>query len=178
MTGNPTRTTNSAPLAALVAVACLTAAPYAYPQQTDSGSTSTMPAASENDDAQDVKQEWHDAIETLKDYSANQRDQAVSAAKKLLATIDERIDRLERRSEDQWSQLSQDARQQRETTLRALRREREDLSEWYGGMKHSSTDAWETVKQGFVKAYDTLSNSFSRASDEFDSENSDSAKKP
>ena len=37
------------------------------------------------------------------------------------------------------------------------------LAEWYGGIKHSSDNAWDTVKQGFADAYRTLSESLAEA---------------
>ena len=120
-------------------------------------------------DSQQLQQEWAEAADALKHYSAAKRDQAIAEAKQTLDAMDTRIDRLESRIQEEWNQLSQDARQRRESALRTLRQERNELAEWYGGMKHSSTDAWESVKQGFVDAYATLSDSFSEAQAEFDS---------
>jgi hypothetical protein len=40
-------------------------------------------------------------------------------------------------------------------------------------MKHSSADAWDQVKKGFVDSYDALANAFDKAEDEFSSEKTD-----
>ena len=52
-------------------------------------------------------------------------------------------------------------------TLDALRRQRNELAEWYGGLKHSSAESWEQVKAGFVKSYEVLRESFAKARKEF-----------
>lgn len=120
-----------------------------------------------NVEAQEMKKEWSEAIKTLKQYSADQRDEALSQAQQTLATMDRRIEQLQTRADDQWRSMSKTMREQREEALRYLRLERNDLAEWYGGMKYSSDNAWEEVKQGFISAYDSLSNSLNRAYSEF-----------
>ena len=63
--------------------------------------------------------------------------------------------------------MSEAARQQARETMKDLQRKRNDLAEWYGGMKHSSAAAWEEVKKGFAESYDTLKQSFERAREKF-----------
>ncbi len=126
----------------------------------------TAPPA-ETADTQALQKDWAQALATLKQYSAAQRDQAMIEAEAMLRNMDARIDTLEARARDEWTDLSASVRQQREATLRGLRQQRNELAEWYGGMKHSSTDAWGSVKQGFIEAYGTLRDSFTEARAEF-----------
>jgi len=114
-------------------------------------------------DLSQVKGEWAGTVEALKDYTAAQRDRAVARVKQTLDAMDTRIERLETRIEQQWDSLSESARETREATLRTLRKQRNEVAEWYGAMKHSSTSAWGTVKQGFIKSYGVLSDSFDKA---------------
>lgn len=132
-------------------------------------SDDTAPPAdrAETADTQALQQDWAQALATLKQYSAAQRDQAMIEAEAMLRVMDDRIDMLEARARDEWTELSDSVRQQRKATLRGLRQQRNELAEWYGGMKHSSTDAWSSVKQGFIEAYGTLRDSFTEASAEF-----------
>ncbi len=133
----------------------------------------TMPAhatdakASADPDLQQVRKQNAQALEAMKNYSAAQRDEALAKGKQLLDTMDDRIDQLEQRSQTEWAELSQQARQQRRESMRALRQQRDDLAQWYGGVRHSSADAWDEVKQGFVDAYGTLSRSFGDAVTQF-----------
>lgn len=129
-------------------------------------------------EAREMKKEWSEAVESLKQYSVTQRDEALSQAQQTLKAMDKRIEQLQSRAENEWQSMSKNMRERREETLRTLRRERNELAEWYGGMKYSSDNAWEEVKQGFINAYGTLSNSFNRARSEFsESDNKDHRKK-
>ena len=50
-----------------------------------------------------------------------------------------------------------------------LRKKRNELSEWYGGLKHSSANAWDHVKDGFAEGYESLEDAFDKADKEFGS---------
>lgn len=119
-------------------------------------------------DLSDVKREWADTVAALKSYTAAQRDTAVAKAEQTLDTMDRRIEQLEARTRKQWNKLNQSAREARLASLRTLRAQRNQVAEWYGGMKHSSAGAWEAVKQGFIDSYAVLSDSFGKAWNEFD----------
>ncbi len=121
-------------------------------------------------DTNKLQQEWTKSIATLKGYSADQRDQAIAEAASMLTAMDKRIDQLESRTAEQWATLNENMRRQREASLRNLRHKRNELSEWYGGMKHGSVGAWGTMKQGFINAFDTLSDSFRKARTELDND--------
>jgi len=41
------------------------------------------------------------------------------------------------------------------------------------GLKHSSAEAWDQVKKGFVDSYDAPANAFDKAENEFSPEKSD-----
>jgi hypothetical protein len=123
-------------------------------------------------DLETLRNDWAEALESLKDYSAAQRDQALEKAGAQLDAMDEQIERMQVGLARQWNDLSIEARERREASLRSLRRQRNELAEWYGGMKHSSRNAWDDVKQGFVEAYQSLGDSFDQAVEEFQSDGS------
>jgi len=154
-------------LAWVFAALCMVAAPNAFSAQDEARAANDGAPPSHTVTADEVQQKWGEAIAAIKGYSANQRDKAIVEAQQMLDAMDERIDQLDAQTRREWDHLSQSGRQKREATLHALRRQREDLSEWYGGMKHGSAAAWETVKRGFINAYGTLSDSFSKAASEF-----------
>ena len=58
-------------------------------------------------------------------------------------------------------------------TMKKLRKERVQLAEWYGGMKHSTANAWDDMKNGFSEALDSIADAWDKAEDEFEN-NSDS----
>lgn len=118
--------------------------------------------------AQAVKKETQDLINTLQQYTADQRDQAVKEADQALKKLDGRIDELENRVDKNWDKMSQAAREKIRASLRALRQQRNELSEWYGNFQTSSNGAWEKMKKGFSDAYQAISESWARAKSEYD----------
>lgn len=115
----------------------------------------------------DIKQEAEDLTEAIKSYSAEQRDEALREAKRAIETLDSGIESMQRKLDREWEQMDQSARQKVQASMRTLRSKRNDLAEWYGGLKHSSAKAWEDVKKGFLGSYRTLGEAFEQAQNEF-----------
>lgn len=115
----------------------------------------------------DVTQKIDETAHAIKNYSAEQRDEALKNAKSVLADADARIDHLESEMSSNWDKMNASARKHAQETMKTLRRQRQDLSQSYGELKRSSANAWDEVKDGFAKSYDALRHSFSKASKEF-----------
>ena len=113
--------------------------------------------------AKDVSKKAGETGRAIKDYTVLQRDEALKQAKAALDDVDARIRRMERKLDSEWDKMDQVARRKSRAALNALRRERGELAEWYGGLKHSSAESWEQVKAGFVKSYEVLKESFAKA---------------
>ena len=129
----------------------------------------TMQAKAGNDTvtSQDVKAETKEMIKTLQQYTIDQRDQAMKEAEQAMDAIDTRIDKLESRVDSNWDKMTQAAREEARANLKAMRQQRNELSEWYGSFKNSSADAWEEMKKGFSDAYQALSDSWEKAKSEY-----------
>lgn len=120
----------------------------------------------------EVKQEVQEAIQALKGYSLDQRDEAIKEMKIVLDKLDNRIDALETRIDNNWDKMNKAARRKARAALKSLRNQRTQLAEWYGGMKSSSADAWEDIKKGFSDAYTSFSDAWEKAEAEFGSSES------
>lgn len=120
--------------------------------------------------ATEVKEQAVETYETLKDYTLEQRDEAMAAAEVKLKKLDVRIDEMQKSLDDSWQEMSEATRKKTQESLNALRKEREKVAEWYGGMRHSSAGAWEEVKKGFAESYDRLERAFKKAKRNFESE--------
>jgi hypothetical protein len=117
--------------------------------------------------AKDISRKADETGQAIRNYTVAQRDEAIKNAKAALDDLDRRIGRVERKLDSEWERMDQAARKKARATLNALRRERNEAAEWYGGLKHSSAESWEQVKAGFVKSYEVLKESFARARKEF-----------
>lgn len=110
--------------------------------------------------AKDISRKADDAARAVKNYTVQQRDEAIRSAKSALDDLDARLRSLDRKVDREWDKMDQGARKRARAAQAALRRERDDAAEWYGGLKHGSAESWEEVKDGFVKSYETLKASF------------------
>ena len=126
-------------------------------------SASSFAAESSGTTAEDVSRKAGETGRAIKDYTVEQRDEAIKKAKAALDDLDARIRRMERKLDGEWERMDQGARKKARATLDTLRRERNEAAEWYGGLKHGSAESWEQVKAGFVKSYQALKESFARA---------------
>jgi|AutmiccommunBRH5_1029478.scaffolds.fasta_scaffold00094_97 hypothetical protein len=120
---------------------------------------------------EDVKRETQELIGTLQKYSAKQRGEALKEADLAIKKLDERIDGLETRADNNWDDLTQSAREKTKANLKALRKQRNELAEAYGSFKSSSAGAWEQMRKGFSDAYQSLSESWEEAVNEYESGN-------
>ena len=115
----------------------------------------------------DVKEKVTEAVQAIEKYSVDQRDEAVKKAKAALDDLDVCIDSMESQVNKKWDQMDQSARKKASATLTALRKHRNEVAEWYGGLKHSAGNAWEDVKKGFLKSYQGLRDTFDKARSKF-----------
>jgi hypothetical protein len=123
--------------------------------------------AAEKTTAEEVEEKTAQALHAIGDYTADQRDEAVKKAKETLDDLDTRIDRFESELSQKWDRMDQSGRAKARQTLTSLRKERTEVAEWYGGLKHSSRKAWKDVRAGFLKSYHELKESFHKATREF-----------
>lgn len=123
--------------------------------------------AAEKTTGKDVGQKVDETAHAIRNYSAEQRDEALQSAKVVLADVDARIDHLESRMSRNWGKMNAAARKHATETMKALRRQRQDLSQSYGELKRSSANAWDEVKDGFSKSYDALHDGFEKAAKAF-----------
>ena len=123
-----------------------------------------------DDTAADVRQEFNQTVDALKAYTAEQRDEFVTAAEDALDDMDRRIEILEDRIDETYVDVRDETRRQWKETLRELRKKRADLAVWYGGVKEGSAEAWPRLKKGFRDAYEDIADAYHDAIDGFEDE--------
>ncbi len=105
-------------------------------------------------------------LEAIQRYSADKRDQAISEAKSLMASLDERIERLRKRLDENWDDMSETTRERSRELLKSLEDERAALADAYDRLKEGSATAWGHVKDGFIDSYRRLRETFGDADEE------------
>jgi len=125
-------------------------------------------AATDKTTMQDVKKEMAETAETIKHYSADQRDEALNKAKAIMDDLDAKIDKLESSIHKQWGAMDQAARHKAQAALDRLKRQRKEMAESYNALQESTAGAWEHVKKGFADSYTDLHDAWQKAEKEFD----------
>ena len=133
-------------------------------QTTSPAEQATSPT--EQTTMKEVKQEMQDVIQVLKGYGIDKRDEAVKETKAALDKVDNHIDALQTRIDNNWDKMNETAREKAKATLEALRKQRTQLAEWHDSLKSSSSDAWEDIKKGFSDAYSSFYDAWEKAKNE------------
>ncbi|MCJ7499881.1 hypothetical protein MUP29_06455 [bacterium] len=118
---------------------------------------------------EEVKQETQDLLQSLDAYTADQKDEAIRITKTALDKLDKRIDTLEAHVDESWDKMDKDARKKARDSLKALRKHRNQVAEWYGSLKSSTENAWEHMKKGFSNAYKALHDAWEKSENDFGS---------
>ncbi len=125
--------------------------------------TSAAFAGDHEPSASDIRQETRELMQALKAYGADKREQAVEQTQAALDNIDRRIEALEANMLENWDKMDQAARDKARASLNALRAQRTEVAEWFGGLKNSSANAWGHLKKGFSDAYHAMSQAWEKS---------------
>jgi ElaB/YqjD/DUF883 family membrane-anchored ribosome-binding protein len=127
----------------------------------------TGPAPAQEEDAlttaQEVRSEISEAMEAVGDYSAQERDEALTRAEAALDRLDAEIARREQALREEWSEMSADAREAARARLENLREARNELGERYGALQAGTSDAWDELTAGFSGAWEAFSDAWTSA---------------
>lgn len=117
--------------------------------------------------SKDVEREVDEAAEAIRDYSIEQRDEALQQGREALDNIDSRIRAFRGRVSEQWNEMEPEVRSQARETLKALQKQRSETARWLDELRTSSAGAWDEVKRGFVRSYEEMRRSFERAGENY-----------
>jgi hypothetical protein len=112
---------------------------------------------------EEVRKEVDEAVDAIRDYSLERRDDAVARARRAADQFDRDIDEMQAQADARWERMSDAARARSRAAIADLRQRRLQLAEWTGGMRHGSAAAWSEVKTGFVKSYHDLAEALEKA---------------
>lgn len=130
----------------------------------------TPPPEPKQTQREQLRQEVDEAVAAIRDYSADRRDEAVVRARESAEEVDRRLAAFEAQMEPRWNAMNEAARARSRQAMADLRHRRNELSEWYGGMRHGSEAAWGEVKAGFAKSYQDLEEALRKARAELERE--------
>lgn len=160
---------------ALAAVLLMAVVPLAA-AQTATKDPPDPPQAEQREDPQssgDISKEIGHTVDAIRSYSAERRTEAAANAKRAANDLDRQMERLQQQTDLGWARMSQASRARSQATMADLRKRRNALAEWMGGMRHGSNAAWTEVRDGFVKSYHELADAIRKAGNETGEDNKD-----
>jgi uncharacterized phage infection (PIP) family protein YhgE len=113
--------------------------------------------------ANEVKEQYKDALKTTKDYAVQNKDEFVASAAKQLQDLDTKIAELGKKAEV----LKDDAKAQADKALEALKAQRATLAQKYDELKNASADGWDKTKDAFTVAWADVEKAYDDAKSKF-----------
>ena len=104
-------------------------------------------------------------MEAIGDYSVRQRDEALNEAREALDRVDAEIERQEHALRENWSEMSEAARETARNRLRDLRAARNELGERFGALQSGTREAWEDLKAGFSESWTAFTEAWEASDD-------------
>ena len=149
-------------IAPVLVAGCLGAVSVAVPNAAWTQQSDTETTAEETT-VDDVQAEFSDAFDTIGDYSAEQRDEALARMEVTLARLDERIEETETRVREEWAGMSEATQERTSAALSALREQRNGLSEAYGALSQGAGTAWGDLMDGVQTGWSDLASAWDDA---------------
>lgn len=107
--------------------------------------------------AAEMRNEIGEALQAVAAYSAQERDEAIAAARTGLDRLDAEIARRQQALREDWSDMTEEARADASRAIGALQGARNRLGERLGALQAGTASAWDELQQGFAGAFDALS---------------------
>lgn len=120
---------------------------------------------------EDVHAELSDAFEAIGGYTSDQRVEALAEMNITLTRLDALIEKLEARTSENWSDMSQATRAETSEALSSLRNSCDRLSEVYGALSQGADTAWDDVLSGVGSAWQDIEIARQKAATSMQSEN-------
>jgi len=118
--------------------------------------------------SEEVQQELREALEAVKAYTFQQKEEYRKRLEPVLRDMDERIEHLEEQAKGAGKQ----AQKQYAQAIQDLQHQKEVLRGQISRLQATAPGAWEEVKAGVSAAWDDLRRAFQRANDRLKETNS------
>jgi peptidoglycan hydrolase CwlO-like protein len=107
--------------------------------------------------------EMQEAWQAFKAYLIDQKHEAIAHGKELLQKADTRIEELE----SEAAKASGDTKTRYQQEIKNLKEKRANAAKKLDELEDASADAWDSTKEGFVKAYRALYDAWHEAVEKF-----------
>lgn len=123
----------------------------------------SMNAAAQHGNFEEIQHDTHELIESLGDYTAQQRDAVVTEVNKSLTQLDRYTERMQERIDANMQVMSIESQELARNAMEKLREQRAVVNVHLEQLANNTTDTWDEVKDGFVKAYEQMNEAWEEA---------------
>ncbi len=124
----------------------------------------TSPSGGNNEDSsKKVSKELGEAFDAMKQYGYEKKEEFAAWADKRMAELDKKIADLQKKMD----KAGAEAKKNWQSTLEALKEERQELGKNLDSLKKSGREAWEDMKWGFSAAFSKMEQAYEKAAERF-----------
>lgn len=120
--------------------------------------------------ASDARAEISETMQSIGEYSEEEREEALARAREALDRLDAEIEEEEEELRDNWADMSESAQEASRERLRDLRDARNELGEQFGALQASSASTWDELKGAFSEAWGDVTHTWDALVDDLSSE--------
>lgn len=131
----------------------------------DRGENPPTPQSETKATGQEVKREMKEAVDTTKQYLAENKDEFVAKTETKLRELDARIVELTAKT----GTVKDDAKAEADQLMAALRQQRSEVDKQLKTLKESSKEMWTDAKAAFETAFDELQKAYEKTKAKFSS---------
>ena len=125
-------------------------------------------AFSESTSMADVKKELSEAMDAIRAFSAERKEDALKAMEQALIKMDRQIDLLGDKIKKEWEQMEPEARKKAEETMKKLHQQRDRMANAIEEWSTDSATSWNKIKEEFMKSYEEFKKSYEDADEQYD----------
>ena len=118
-----------------------------------------QPLAFAQTTSKDVSKKAGEAVDTLKSYTVEKKNEAVKYGRNMMSAADRDLKKLERAA----AEAKGDAKVRLEQDVKDLKASRTAAAKKLDEMKKASGEAWDSTKNGFADAYKDLRGGIEKA---------------
>ena len=116
----------------------------------------SMSATAQHGNFEELQHDTHEVMESLGDYTAQQRDAVVSEVNQSLTQLDRYTERMQERIDANMQVMSIESQELARDAMEKLREQRAVVNVHLEQLANNTTDTWDEVKDGFVEAYEQM----------------------
>ena len=110
-------------------------------------------ATAQRSNLAELEQNTQELMDSIGDYTAQQRSAVVTEVKQSLAELDQHTERMQERIDANMQVMSVESQKIARDAMEKLREQRAVVNVHLEQLANNTTDTWEEVKDGFAAAY-------------------------